>query len=134
MVDLETKNLRDDDALIVILSGLGKGRYDYDSLRRFLHEVIEGERIPVEEESSGSGEIPSLMQGVYRGFEGAWTSNVAYLRGIEPIGHRNDYILGSGIGRTAEFLLEEGKVSQEDYDSLRDVGKKVGEVIEENSW
>ena len=135
MGDLKTRGLRNDDTLILILSGLGRGRYSRGSLKRFLFEVIDGERISVEgEESSRRGKIPSLLEGIYFGFERAWSSNVAYLRGIEPVGLRDEYLLNSEIGTTAEFLLEEGKVSQEDYDFLRKIGTKLGEIVRERTW
>ena len=128
MKDLETQKLRNDDVLLVILSGLSEGRYNYNNLKTFIREVIDEER------TSGEVEMPPLIEGVYRGLEGAWTSNVAYLRGIEPIGHGNDYVLSSEVGVTAQHLKEMYGISDEDYDYLRSIGRRVEEIIEERAW
>lgn len=123
--------LSDMDVLTIIFSGMRPGRYDHDIVRKYFMEVIREEK--KERESNGERLPPHVarMPGV---FDGAWTSNVAYQRGIESVGFQNDYNFYSELERMAQQVKINAKIPEMDFEYLQSLGRKLEIKITENAW
>ena len=128
----ETKELRDDDFLLIILSGRGEGRFSISGLRRVLYEeehpqptMKNGKEVKVDPHPLIDGRfLTNILRQANKSFYSALTE-VVVTGTIESIGYGEHYLVYSTINQWAERAKLESGISDDHYSYLRNLGKKL---------
>ena len=143
MVLNDAKVLRDDDLLLVILSGAREGRHH--DLRWKLARVLYEEEHPASKKEEGRDksekepEVHRTLRDRYfidilgmpqKSFAIAFSQLIVHnTNSLESVGMGSDYVVYSYIQRGTEEIMKETGMSRDDYDYLRGLGKKLDSVF-----